>query len=97
MYRVGYESVEEPLKNLRRLYEILDYDKNQIDTIIGEERRRQIELYAYLIFHNSGMKQKEKKRLILQLDEIQGMDLYKKNRNLFYKERIVKVMKKFVR
>ena len=67
MYRVGYESVEEPLKNLRRLYEILDYDKNQIDTIIGEERRRQIELYAYLIFHNSGMKQKEKKKEHLEV------------------------------
>lgn len=97
MYRVGYESVEEPLKNLRKLYEILDYEKERIDSLIEAERQRQIELYAYLIFHNSGMKQSEKKRLILQLDEVQGKKLYQKNKLLFYKERIAIALKKFMK
>lgn len=97
MYRVGYESVEEPLKNLRKLYEILDYEKDRIDSLIEAEHQRQIELYAYLIFHNSGMKQGEKKRLILQLDEVQGKKLYQKNKLLFYKERIAITLKKFMK
>lgn len=97
MYRVGYESVEEPLKNLRKLYQILDYDEDKIEDLICAERQQQIELYAYLIFHNSGMKLKEKKRLILRLDESQGMELYKKNRTLYYKERIAMAMKKFTK
>ena len=63
MYRVGYESVEEPLKNLRKLFQILEYEEDKIDTLIHEERQRQIEIYAYLIFHKTGMRQKEKKRL----------------------------------
>lgn len=96
MYKVGYESVEEPLKNLRMLYQILGLEANKIDVIIRDERQKQIELYAYLIFHNKGMDEQEKKRLILNLDEKQGASLYKKNRKLFYKERVVVLLKKLV-
>lgn len=94
MYRVGYESVEEPLKNLRMLYQIMGLDNNKIEEIIQEERQKQKELYAYLIFHNSGMSEQEKKRLILELDEEQGESLYKKNRKLFYKERVAIMLKR---
>lgn len=96
MYKVGYESVEEPLKNLRMLYQILGLEANKIDVIIRDERQKQIELYAYLIFHNKGMDEQEKKRLILNLDEKQGASLYKKNRKLFYKERVVVLLKKLM-
>ena len=44
----------------------------EIEKILIEERQRQLEVYAYLIFHNYGMKRSEKKRLILALDEKQG-------------------------
>lgn len=88
MYRVGYESVEEPLKELRTLYEIMGVSENEINKLMIEERQKQIEMYAYLIYHNAGMKEQEKKRLILGLDPVQGKELYKKNRILFYKERI---------
>lgn len=96
MYKVGYESVEEPLKNLRMLYQILGLEDNKIDRIIRDERQKQIELYAYLIFHNKGMDTQEKKRLILNLDEKQGASLYKKNRKLFYKERVALLFKKLM-
>lgn len=97
MYKVGYESVEEPLKNLRMLYQILEVKDDEIDNIIDKERQKQIELYAYLIFHNEGMNKQEKKRLILNLDEKQGESLYKKNRKLFYKERIAMFFVKIMR
>lgn len=96
MYKVGYESVEEPLKNLRMLYQILGLEDNKIDRIIKDERQKQIELYAYLIFHNKGMDAQEKKRLILNLDKKQGASLYKKNRKLFYKERVALLFKKLM-
>lgn len=94
MYKVGYESVEEPLKNLRKLYQILEYESDEIDNLIQKERQKQIELYAYLIFHNAGMTVQEKKRLIFNLDEQQGEELYKKNKKLFYKERVAMLLKK---
>lgn len=94
MYRVGYESIEEPLKNLQMLYEILEFGQAEIDSLLQADRRNQIELYAYLIFHNSGMKIREKKRLIYKLDEKQGKYLYEKNQKLYCKEKIVLLLKK---
>src|SRR5699024_5992085 len=49
MYRVGYEGVEEVLKNLRELYRILGKTEEEIEQILIEERQRQLEVYAYLI------------------------------------------------
>lgn len=89
MYQVGYESVDEVLKNFRTIYNILGKTEEEIDQIMIEEKQRQLEVYAYLIFHNYGMKRSEKKKLILALDEKQGQILYKKNRKVFWKERII--------
>lgn len=88
MYRVGYESVEEPLKNLKMLYQIIGMNEQEINRRIKEDRKKQVELYAYLIYHNNGMHNREKKRLILKLDEKYGKSLYKKNKSLYYKERL---------
>lgn len=89
MYRVGYESVEEPLKNLKKLYELMGLDRNEIETRVQEARQKQIQLYAYLIMHNAGMSRKEKKRLILALDSNRRQELYKRNRNVYIKERVL--------
>lgn len=86
MFRVGYESVEEPLKNLRKLYEIQGIEN--LEEKLAEDRRNTIHSYAYLIMHNAGMPLREKKRLILALDPRNGKKLYRKNRMLFLKERI---------
>ena len=88
MYQVGYESIEEPLKNLNMLYEYIGIAPDIIQTKLDEDRVKQIELYAYLIMHNAGMHCKEKKQLIFALDEESGKMLYKKNFVLYYKERI---------
>lgn len=86
MHHVGYESVEEPLKNLRKLYQILEMP--DLDTRLAEERRKILGNYAYLIMHNAGMPRKEKKRLILALDLENGSHLYRENQLLYLKERI---------
>lgn len=92
MFRVGYESVEEPLKNLRKLYEIqgiLDLEQR-----LAADRERVVNNYAYLIMHNAGMPLDEKRRLIFALDSRLGKQLYRNNRILYLKECILMLMKK---
>jgi hypothetical protein len=55
MYRVGYESIEEPLKNMAALYRLMGVEETEIETQINAQRSRQIDIYAYLIMHNMGM------------------------------------------
>ena len=88
MFRVGYESVEEPLKNLRKLYELLRLPN--MEETLSADRQALITNYAYLIMHNAGMPRQEKKRLILALDPQQGKALYQKNSLLYLKEKIAR-------
>ena len=88
MFRVGYESIEEPLTNLRKLYELLEL--SDLEQRLAEDRNKLLENYGYLIMHNAGMPLKEKKRLILALDPLDGKALYKKNRSLYWKEKIAR-------
>lgn len=93
MYRVGYESIEEPLKNMAALYRLMGVAETEIEAKIDSQRSRQIESYAYLIMHNMGMPMAERKRLIYALDENRGKSLYKHNRTIYWKERIAKLLK----
>ena len=92
MFRVGYESVEEPLKNMRKLYEIQKLP--DLEQRLADDRQKTVERYAYLIMHNYGMPMAEKKRLILALDAQTGKVLYRKNRLLWLKERISRCCRK---
>lgn len=94
MFRVGLESVEEPLKSLVSLYQVVGYSQNEIEEKIVIDRENQIELYAYLIMHNAGMSIKWKKKLIYNLGSKQGKYLYKKNKRIYIKEKIVKLLHK---
>ncbi len=87
MFRVGYESVEEPLKNLRKLYEIMGLPQAELEERLLADRQTQIESYAYLIMHNAGMPLKEKRRLILALDKTMGKVLYRRNLAVYLKEK----------
>ena len=94
MYRVGYESIEEPLKNMAALYRLMGLDETEIAKRIDDQRSKQIASYAYLIMHNMGMPMAERKRLILALDDVQGKALYKQNRTLYLKEKLLKLLKR---
>lgn len=93
MYRVGYESVEEPLKNLRKLYEIIGLSGDTLERQLAADREKQITSYAYLIMHNAGMAHREKKHLILALDRARGRALYRSNLLLFLKEKIARFLR----
>lgn len=94
MFRVGYESVEEPLKNLRKLYEIMALPGDELEAKLTADRQKQIETYAYLIMRNVRMPLTEKKRLILLLDEQNGRKLFWKNWILYFKEYTVRLLNK---
>ncbi len=94
MFRVGLEGVEEPLKNLRSLYEIIGYEKAEIEEKLIKDRMRMIANYAYMIVHNQGMSWKKKKKLIYSLDSNNASFLYRRNKRLYYKERIALFLKK---
>lgn len=94
MFRVGYESVEEPLKNLRKLYEIMGLSGDVLENRLAADRQKQINTYAYLIMHNAGMPLAEKKRLILLQDKRHGKKLFWENWILYWKERIALLLKR---
>jgi len=94
MYRVGYESIEEPLKNMASLYRLMGLEEAEILELVDAQRSRQVESYAYLIMHNMGMPMGERKRLILALDQANGKALYAKNRKIFFKEKIAKLLRR---
>lgn len=87
MFQIGRESVEEPLKNLRKMYALMGFSGEALTTRLEQERNRQIESYAYLIMHNAGMSRREKKERILALDARLGRTLLRQNRILYWKER----------
>lgn len=94
MSQFGTEKIEEPLKNLERLYTLLGMTTGEKERRLMQDRKAQIELWAYLIMHNMGMRLKEKKQMILSLDAQNGRDLYQKNRTLYYKERVLVFVKR---
>ena len=94
MFRVGYESVEEPLKNLQKLYEIMGLSADELEARLAADRQKQINTYAYLIMHNAGMAFSEKRKLIFSLDEEQGTRLFFKNTVDIAKERVYILLKR---
>lgn len=92
MYQVGYESINEPIKNLKKLYELEGLPDYEIEKKIIIDQQHQIEQYAYLIMHNAGMKMREKKRLIMALNQGQGKRLYYHNKTVYMKEIISNII-----
>lgn len=93
MFRVGNESVDEPLKNLRKIYEIMGLPRQELEQRLVDDRRKQVELYAYLIMHNMGMPMLQRRKLTLQLDAQDGKKLWQKNLVLIAKEKISNILK----
>ena len=89
MSQFGREKIEEPLKNLDRLYTLLGMTVEEKEQRLRQDYRAQVDLWAYLIMHNMGMRRKEKKQMILSLDAENGRSLYQKNRTVYYKERVL--------
>lgn len=96
MSQFGKEKLDESLKNLQQMYTLLGMSEEEKARQLENDRETQRNLWAYLIMHNMGMRNKEKKQTILNLDARNGRRLYRKNWILYYKERIF-VLKKRLR
>lgn len=94
MYRMGTEKMDEAIRNLETMYRLMGLPEAAIEEKITQERAHQTGLYAYLIMHNMGMPIRQRRKLILALDEKEGKRLWRKNLVLFCKEKISRMLKK---
>ncbi len=94
MYRVGYESIEELLKNQTTLYRIMGLSPDEAKQRVDRERQRQTEVFVYLIMHNAGMPLWEKRRLIRNVDNAQGDKLFIRQLIIWIKERMRNLLRK---
>ena len=94
MYRMGTEKIEEAIRNLETMYRLMGLPEVMIEEKLAQEREHQKDLYAYLIMHNMGMPIRQRRKLILQLDEKEGKRLWRENLLLFCKEKIARMLKK---
>lgn len=92
MYNVDSKNIDVSLYNLKHLYKLLGKSDEDTKQILEREKEKLIDVNAYLIMHNKGMSLTKKKKLIKEMSE--GNYLYRKNRNLYFKEKIAKVLKK---
>lgn len=95
MSNFGTESIDEPLKNCRLFYQLIGKDCEEIEVCLKRDKDELMHSYAYLIMHNMGMKMREKKKRILALSKNDGKSLYKKNKQLYFKERMWIWLKKW--
>ena len=94
MSQFGCKNLDGIVENLKLLYAQLEMSEEERIEQFTKEKESQINLWAYLIMHNVGMKNREKRKLILTLDAQQGWKLYKKNVVLYYKEKIMILIKR---
>lgn len=94
MSRFGRESMEEPLKDLERLYILLGMDEQERAARLAADRQAIIRLRAYIVYHNVDMSRKEKKQLILEMDPENGSRLYRDNRILYLKEQTMALLRR---
>lgn len=94
MSNFGTEKIDEPLKNYASMYRLMGLTEEEIQVRLEKDKDDLTKSYAYLIMHNMGMRAGEKKKLIYALSETQGKELYRKNKSLYSKERIMIWLKK---
>lgn len=91
MYTFDYHDVEEPLKDMKILYELSGWGAEKIEKALQEEREKLKTQYAYFIMHSPKYSKKEKKE---KITSIGGKALAAQMEKLFLKERIARVLKR---
>ncbi len=87
-------AIDEPLRNMRKMYELMGKDSDEIERLTQEERDRQLTHYAYSYMHNEDLSAKEKKQKITALPLADGKKTYRDMRILYIKEKIMKLFKR---
>lgn len=91
MYTFDYKDVEEPLKDMKILYELSGWTKDQVQQKLQEEREKLKTQYAYFIMHSPKYSKKEKKEKIAAIG---GKALFRQMEQLFWKEKMAKLLKR---
>lgn len=94
MSQFGDGKLADALKNLELFYRLTGMEESEIQQRLQKDHTKQLDLWAYLIMHNVGMKWCEKKRRILALDPVHGKKRYRRYMIICRKERIARFMKK---
>lgn len=89
MFNVNSTNINVSLCNLEHLYKLLGKSDEDIKELLEKEKDKLINVNAYLIMHNKGMSLSKKKQLIKEMSD--SNHLYRKNRNLYFKEKIAKL------
>lgn len=97
MYRMGTEKMEEGIRNQEAMYRLMGMEEDAVAEKLTRERERQKGIYAYLIMHNMGMPLRQRRSLILQLDEQSGKKLWRQNFSVFCKEKISRKLKRGIK
>ncbi len=83
-------ALEEPMYNLRKMYELTGKNSEEIDSILTHERKQQLMQYAYAYMHDTSLTSSEKKRKVLELPLEDSRSVYRQLKILLLKERIRK-------
>lgn len=95
MSRLLEIGIEEPMKNFRKMYEFTKKSPEEIERLLEKEYEKQLEYYAYLIVHDRHLSKAEKREKVQALSNDKAEELYRKHRKLFYKEKIMKIMRRY--
>lgn len=87
MYNVKPENVKTSLKNLEHLYNIMNMPKDEITSNLKNEKKKLVEVNAYLIMHNKGTSLMNKRKMIMTLSDGNNK-LWINNIVLYIKEKI---------
>lgn len=85
--------IDELLKNQAKMQRLIGKSEEEITKSMGEERKRQIELYCYFIYRNVSYSKTEKKQRMKELSGDGWRKLYYKNKKLDLKEKIARKLK----
>lgn len=92
MYNINYVHYSVAIENIEKMYSLCGLDEKQINNNLCSKKKDLINTYSYLIFHNKKMSYTDKKNNILKLDDQQGKNLFKRQRTIYFKEKIVQIL-----
>lgn len=87
MSGLGHQAIEEPLRDIRILYQIIGLEPEASELKYSEEKEKLLEYYAYSIMHNGQLDSREKKKMISDLDSELGKGLYKRHKRILFLEK----------
>lgn len=94
MQKTKYKEIGKLIENIKIMYELTNLPKEKQKIEVSKKKNQLIQSSAYIVYHNPSLTQHEKKEIIYNLDAINGKSMYKENKKLYFKEKILNFIKK---